>query len=197
MLTQHKPLRLWIAGLVCLVAASASAQERTADYGTRDQSQTGQVRPVNWGPGYYTPMNYSDPYVNYAPGNNVYPNYLAPNRGYVAFSHTRRACTNPWFPRWHNCNNDGPAWRANFGHRVRCSMAWLRPITYWDIGAQTDIIALDPGYVHPNDMNQGYAAQGFGGPVSVPQAPNIRSNYNYGWGLPASRLTPTSYPYAN
>lgn len=194
MLTQHKLTRLWMAGLVCLVATSASAQERTAEYGSRDQTN-GQVRPVNWGTGGNVPMNYSDPYVNYAPGYNVYPNYPAPHRGYVAYGHTGRACSNPWFPRWSNCGNDGPAFRANLGRRVRCSMAWLRPLTYWDVGGQTDIIALNPGYAHPSDLNQGYAAQGYGGPISIPQAPNVRSNYNYSWGLPSSRLTPTSVPY--
>lgn len=191
MLTRHQLTRLWVAGVVCLLATSASAQERTADYGSRDQAKSGQIQRVNWGN--QTPVNYYDPWVNYAPGYNIYPNYPAPNRGYVAFSRTgHTGC--PWFAR-HQWRCDGPAFRANLGHRVRCSMAWLRPLTYWDLGAQTDIIALNPGYAHPNDLNEGYAAQGYGGPVAVPQAPNIRSNYNYSWGLPSSRLTPTSMPY--
>jgi hypothetical protein len=194
MLTQHKSLRLWMAGLVCLLATSASAQERTADLGSRDQSKAGQVRPVSWNQGYYTPVNYNDPWANYGPNGNVYPNYTPPNRGYVSYSHSGGTCC-PWFHRW-NCGRcNGAACRDNFGHRFRCSMAWLKPITYWDAGIQTDIIAVNPGYAHPSDLNQGYAAQGYGGPVSVPQAPNVRSNFNYGWGLPSSRLTPTSFPY--
>ncbi len=198
MLTQHKLSRLGMAGLVCLLATSASAQERTAEYGSRDQAKAGQVRPVGWvdmGMGAYTPLHYNDPYVNYGPVNNIYPNYPAPSRGYVAISHSGRDCGHHWFSRWNSCRHDGPAFRANLGHRARCSMAWLRPLTYWDLGCQTDIVAVNPGYAHPHDLNQGYAAQGYGGPVSVPQAPNVRSNYNYGWGLPSSRLTPTSFPY--
>jgi hypothetical protein len=37
-----------------------------------------------------------------------------------------------------------------------------------------------------------YAAQGYGHPVAVPLAPNVEHTYNYGWGLPSSRLTPIS-----
>ncbi len=37
-----------------------------------------------------------------------------------------------------------------------------------------------------------YAAQGYGYPVGVPLAPNVEHTYNYGWGLPSSRLTPVS-----
>ena len=201
MLTQHQSSRLWVAGLVCLLATSASAQERTAEFGSRDKTQGNQVRPVFYGqyggPGAYSPLNYNDPYVNYAPGYNTYPNYPAPNRGYVAYGYTGGTSSYGWMNRWNCWRQDCAAGRANFGHRVRCSMAWLRPLTYWDAGAQVDIIALDPNYAHASDLNQGYAAQGYGGPVSIPQAPNVRSNYNYGWGLPSSRLTPTSTPYGH
>jgi hypothetical protein len=37
-----------------------------------------------------------------------------------------------------------------------------------------------------------YAAQGYGQPVGVPLAPNVQHTYNYGWGLPSSRLSPVS-----
>lgn len=192
MLTLHKTSRLWIAGLVCLLATSASAQERTAEYGSRDQARSGKIQPViHWGPG--SCNNYYNPWANYAPGFNTYPNYRNPSRGYVSYSHTGGGCCCPWLSKL-CCKDDCASCRADFGYRFRCSMAWLKPLTYWDAGCQTDIIALNPGYAHPNDLNQGYAAQGYGGPVSVPQAPNVRSNYNYGWGLPSSRLTPTSFP---
>lgn len=195
MLTQHKTSRLWMAGLVCLLATSASAQERTAEYGTRDQSRAAQVRPAAFLGMGGTPNNYYNPWANYAPGYNTYPNYGGPNRGYVAYGHTGGSCCCPWLSNLCCWKNDCATCRSNFGRRVRCSMAWLKPLTYWDAGAQCDIIAVNPGYAHPNDINQGYAAQGYGGPVTVPQAPNVRSNYNYGWGLPSSRLTPTSMPY--
>lgn len=196
MLTSYKTTRLWIAGLVCLVAASASAQERTAEYGSRDSSRPGEIQQVFHPEMWYGPrMNYYNAYNGYGPYQNNYPNYNDPSRGYVAYSHTHGTCCNGcWADRWNCWKNNCAAGRANFGARCRCSMAFLRPLTYWDAGCQLDIIAVNPGYAHPSDMNQGYAAQGYGSPVSVPQAPNVRSNYNYSWGLPASRLTPTSFP---
>lgn len=191
MLTQHNASRLWVAGLVCLVTASASAQERTANYGAQDQTQQARIQPVIHWHG-QTPVYYNNPWAGYAPGYNTYPTHTDPNRGYTAYGYT--GGTNCWKDKFCQNQYDCAACRANFGRRFRCSMAWLRPLTYWDIGSQTDIIAVNPGYVHPNDVNQGYAAQGYGGPVSVPQAPNVRSNFNYGWGIPSSRLTPTALP---
>lgn len=52
---------------------------------------------------------------------------------------------------------------------------------------------VNPGYFDGRD-GQVYAAQGYGGPVSVPLAPVVRHTYNYGWGVPSSRLTPISRP---
>jgi hypothetical protein len=37
-----------------------------------------------------------------------------------------------------------------------------------------------------------YAAQGYGYPIGSPLAPNVEHTYNYGWGLPSSRLSPVS-----
>ncbi len=39
-----------------------------------------------------------------------------------------------------------------------------------------------------------YGAQGYGAPVSVPLAPNVQHTYQYGWGIPSSRLVPISHP---
>ncbi|MDB5334552.1 MAG: hypothetical protein JWN70_171 [Planctomycetaceae bacterium] len=195
MLTQHTLSRLWVAGLVCLLATSASAQERTANYSGQTQAPRGQVQRVGYFNGVMNqaPYRYHNAYAGYAPGYNVYPsNGNIPNGGYTAYGYSGGSCC------WGNkcgCHHNCAACRADIGHRFRCSMAWLKPLTYWDAGCQTDIIALNPGYANPNDLNQGYAAQGYGGPVTIPQAPNVRSNFNYGWGLPSSRLTPTSVPY--
>ncbi len=196
MLTQHTSSRLWVAGLVCLLATSASAQDRTASSGAQKPATRGQVQPVSYWHGvrYGTPVNYHNAYAGYAPGYNVYPSSAnIPNGGYTAYGHSGGSCH--WCNK-SNCHHQNCAeCRADIGRRFRCSMAWLKPLTYWDAGCQTDIIALNPNYAHPNDLHQGYAAQGYGGPVSIPQAPNVRSNYNYGWGIPSSRLTPTSVPY--
>lgn len=55
--------------------------------------------------------------------------------------------------------------------------------------------------VYPQDVNhfdqrdgQLYSAQGYGIPVAVPLAPVVGHTYNYGWGIPSSRLTPISHP---
>lgn len=50
--------------------------------------------------------------------------------------------------------------------------------------------ADDPGYTDGRDGGAAYGAQGYGVPVSVPLAPNVRQSYNYSWGTPSSRITP-------
>jgi|GEM_PF-1781965 len=56
------------------------------------------------------------------------------------------------------------------------------------------IIPLDPGYYDARDT-RAYSAQGYGLPVSVPMAPVVKYTYNYGWGVPSSRLTPIGSQY--
>lgn len=51
--------------------------------------------------------------------------------------------------------------------------------------------ADQPDYADPRD-SQMYAAQGYGMPMTVPLAPNVQHQYNYSWGVPASRITPIS-----
>lgn len=66
-----------------------------------------------------------------------------------------------------------------------CRLFW------WDMGRQRDIIAVDPGY-HDSRDSEMYATQTYGVPAAVPLAPVVRDSYNYGWGMPASRLTPVA-----
>lgn len=47
---------------------------------------------------------------------------------------------------------------------------------------------VDPAYSDPRD-SQVFSAQGYGVPVSVPLAPCVKYQYNYGWGVPSSRIT--------
>lgn len=193
MFTQHGMLRIWLAGLACLMTTAATAQERTANYSGQDKSNSGQIRQVTWGQGPVLANNYYNPYANYTPGVYGYPNHTDPNRGYVAYNHSWGGKPE-WQCRLEEWQNKNAACRADSGRRFRCNLAFLRPLTYWDAGCQTDIIALDPGYAHPSDMNGAYAAQGFGVPVTVPLAPNVRTQYNYSWGIPSSRLTPITRP---
>lgn len=76
---------------------------------------------------------------------------------------------------WFNgkCKNHGPA----------------RPLA----GKYHIVYPVDPSYFDQRD-GQIYAAPGYGGPVSVPLAPVVNHTYNYGWGIPSSRLTPVLHP---
>ena len=51
------------------------------------------------------------------------------------------------------------------------------------------VYAQNPNHTDPRD-GYSFAAPGYGTPVNVPIAPNVRHTYNYGWGIPSSRLTP-------
>ena len=53
------------------------------------------------------------------------------------------------------------------------------------------VYATMPEYSDPRD-GRVYSAEGFNVPVAVPLAPNVEYQYNYGWGIPSSRLTPVS-----
>lgn len=60
-------------------------------------------------------------------------------------------------------------------------------------GSYRMVYPVNPRYNDPRDAKV-YGAQGAGIPIVVPLAPVVRSGYNYGSGLPASRLTPISVP---
>lgn len=51
--------------------------------------------------------------------------------------------------------------------------------------------AVNPEYFDRRDGRL-YAAQGYGIPMAVPLAPNVGYTFNYGWGIPSSRITPVS-----
>lgn len=53
--------------------------------------------------------------------------------------------------------------------------------------------AVNPYYQDPRDTRV-YSAQGWGVPMAVPLAPVVGNTYNYGWGMPSSRMTPISRP---
>jgi hypothetical protein len=64
------------------------------------------------------------------------------------------------------------------------------------VGHYSMVYPVNPDYQDPRDC-QVYSAQGYYGPVAVPLAPVVNHTYNYGWGVPSSRLTPVSHPIAN
>ncbi|MEZ6045205.1 MAG: hypothetical protein R3C11_06405 [Planctomycetaceae bacterium] len=59
------------------------------------------------------------------------------------------------------------------------------------IGCYNMIYSANPRYFDQRDGGV-YAAQGYGMPVAVPLAPNVKQAYNYSWGVPSSRITRVS-----
>jgi hypothetical protein len=62
---------------------------------------------------------------------------------------------------------------------------------FLDFHSYTMAYPVNPWYYDPRDTRV-YAAAGFGAPMTVPLAPNVQTQVNYGWGIPASRITPIS-----
>lgn len=80
------------------------------------------------------------------------------------------------------------------GRWLRCKFGYFVPTGGCGTGVPLAgkygmVYPVDPNYFDQRD-GQVYAAQGYGGPVSVPLAPVVNHTYNYGWGIPSSRLTP-------
>lgn len=61
------------------------------------------------------------------------------------------------------------------------------------VGHYSRVYPVSPYYADSRD-GQAWAAQGYGVPISVPLAPVVGHTYEYGWGVPSSRLTPVSRP---
>ncbi len=62
---------------------------------------------------------------------------------------------------------------------------------FLDYHCYTMTYPVNPWYYDPRDTRV-YAAAGFGAPMTVPLAPTVQTQVNYGWGIPASRITPIS-----
>ena len=78
---------------------------------------------------------------------------------------------------WHTCLCGGP----DHGYGCRFLDYHFYCMTY----------PVNPWYYDPRDTRV-YAAAGFGAPMTVPLAPTVQTQVNYGWGIPASRITPIS-----
>jgi hypothetical protein len=76
---------------------------------------------------------------------------------------------------WHMC------WCGDHGYGCR----------FLDYHCYTMAYPVNPWYYDPRDTRV-YAAAGFGAPMTVPLAPTVQTQVNYGWGIPASRITPIS-----
>ena len=89
-----------------------------------------------------------------------------------------------------NCR-ETTAWaRCKFGYFIPSgSCGQGTPL----VGHYSMVYPVNPQHFDGRD-GQVYAANGYAGPVAIPIAPNVNQTYNYGWGVPSSRLTPISHP---
>lgn len=76
---------------------------------------------------------------------------------------------------------------------IRCKFGYFCPSGVPPCGHYNMVYPVNPSHFDQRD-GQVYAASGYGGPVSVPIAPVVNHTYNYGWGIPSSRLTPIAHP---
>ncbi|WP_373653060.1 hypothetical protein [Schlesneria sp. DSM 10557] len=61
------------------------------------------------------------------------------------------------------------------------------------VGHYGRVYPVNPYHTDSRD-GQVWAAQGYGIPMAVPLAPVVGHTYEYGWGVPSSRLVPVSHP---
>lgn len=91
-------------------------------------------------------------------------------------------------------NQNGEA----FCNYLRCKFGYFHPTggggqgLPW-CGHYSRVYPLSPYHSDPRD-GQAWAAQGYGVPISVPLAPVVAYTYEYGWGIPSSRIVPISRP---
>ncbi|MBD3673815.1 MAG: hypothetical protein HUJ26_09855 [Planctomycetaceae bacterium] len=104
--------------------------------------------------------------------------------------HHQHADYNPNCP---HCKNGNCPYHNGKKSKAQNRFGYFRPGNLPPFGCYTIGYPINPGYVDQRDGAM-YAAQGYGVNVSVPLAPNVGAVYNYGWGVPSSRLTPVANP---
>lgn len=124
-------------------------------------------------------------------GSHGYGNGIGGHGGHGLFGHNYGVCPNCGRNiRWNSVRNEYVC-GCNRGGLFHHHSGPGYPI----VGHYSVAYPVDPGYFDQRDGNV-YAAPGYGGPVSIPLAPVVNYQYNYGWGIPSSRLTPISHPAA-
>lgn len=105
---------------------------------------------------------------------------------------------NKFFCKLHGCKIEGIEGEFEveldeYGHKIKKHRKDKGPRIRK--GRYTKVYSVDPWH---SDVRDGrvYAAKGYGIPMTVPLPPNVEHEYNYGWGIPSSRLTPISKPPA-
>lgn len=95
---------------------------------------------------------------------------------------------------WLDCMHDKcDGWNSGCRHGcLGCDGCCCAKCKYW---ACRGVYPLNGGHIDPRDTVL-YSAQGWNMPMAVPLAPVVKNQYNYGWGLPSSRITRVGF-YAN
>lgn len=201
-------LRSLVAALLAVVATAASAAEedgvvRISDRAPtviRGQSPDSGVQPASWGAGgaAYDGGHYGGGYYgDYCPPahSGCFLERLRCHHWFAEQSAHFRA-RNQYYSSMlksdaHACHREHLDWlRCKFGYFVPTGACGKgAPL----VGCYSMVYPLNPYHFDGRD-GQIYAAQGVGGPVSVPLAPVVHHAYNYGWGIPSSRLTPITHP---
>jgi len=119
------------------------------------------------------------------------PAAVPSSAGYVTYSGAPCPNGDCW-----DGHHQGKCWA--FKQYLRCKFGYFLPTGCGGAGCPPfghygRVYPQDPWYFDGRD-GQLWAAQGYGVPVAVPLAPVVGHTYNYGWGVPSSRLTPVSRP---
>ena len=89
------------------------------------------------------------------------------------------------------CRNQGKCRFCKGLCKAKNRYGYFHPAQTPPFGCYKIAYPVNPAYFDQRDGSL-YAAQGYGVNISVPLAPNVGAAYNYGWGIPSSRLTPIS-----
>ncbi len=192
------------SALACLLVISGSGfaadnhirqVNHVGNYGTVTPYQAAQPGVVNFDeqpgclPEYGQRYAHTSGYRSFTrtPGGRIYPSACGGDCGHIHCTSALAEAT------WNFRMRNAAASQRLFGARGcdGCRSGGSCRLFWWDMGRKKDIIAVDPGYSDPRDSEL-YATQMYGVPTAVPLAPVVRNSYNYGWGMPASRLTPVA-----
>lgn len=106
--------------------------------------------------------------------------------------HAKAAAAAQWLKDDLHSKFDHDRLRARYGYFIpegSCGHG-TPPFGHYHMG-----YAVNPYHFDPRDAGV-FAAQGWGIPMTVPLAPTVEHQFNYGWGIPSSRLTGI-YRYIN
>lgn len=161
---------------------------------TRGQSPAGQIRPVNGEVVYTQNCPPEGMYFDFDPDyacdyKSAFDQWLT-GQCYTHRARQRHASRTLQDNLHADCREKAAWARCKFGYFIPTGNCGKGTPPF---GHYSMVYPVNPQHFDARD-GQVYAAQGYAGPVSVPLAPVVNHTYNYGWGVPSSRLTPVSHP---